>query len=119
MWPLIALLVYDLEHVRWGVAWLDPLLSAPILNWLSRWEVSLTVLLFALVLYVWLRAFHMRAMYKLVNNSEYIPFPNGSDRRGEYRTAIPARHLAIGETNRMEKDKPRPVFLLVASDRMT
>ena len=114
VWPLIVVLVYDVEHYRWRMAWLDRLLSPRALNWLTWWEVSLSALLLALVLYVWLRAFHMRAMYKLVNNSEYIAYPIGRESRREYRTAIPARHLSIGETDGQQKVKPRPVFLLVA-----
>jgi len=121
VWPLFAVLVYDVGH--WRIEWLDRLLSLRVLNWLAWWEVSLAALLVALVLYVWLRTFHMRAMYKLVNDSEYILVNNSNgirltverDEQAGYRTAIPARHLSIGEKDGQQKREPRPVFLLVAT----
>jgi hypothetical protein len=114
VWPLLTIFVYDLGHGRWSIPWLDTVLRVPVLNLLALRGVSLAALLLALVLYIWLRAFHMRAMYKLVKNSEYIPFPMRPDWTGEFRTAIPARHLTIGETSKKEKDETRPAYLLVA-----
>jgi hypothetical protein len=111
IWPLAIILVYDVGLDHWHIPWLDDLLSVPVLNWLSRWGVSLAALFLALVLYLWLRIFHMRALYKLVNNSEYILFPIKCDRGAEYRTALLARHLAIGEIGKQRKDKP--VFVLI------
>ena len=114
IWPLAAILVYDVghDHSHWHMPWLDDLLSVPVLNWLSRWEVSVAALFLALVLYLWLRVFHMRAMYKLVNNIEYILFPNWCHEGAKYRTALPARRLAIGESREQSTDKP--VFVLIS-----
>jgi hypothetical protein len=111
IWPLAFILVYDIGHDLRPIPWLDDLLSMPVLNWLSSWTVPLASLFLALVLYLWLRVFHMRAMYKLVNNSQYIPFPIDWDKSAEYRTALLARHLAIGEIGEHRKDKP--VFVLI------
>lgn len=115
VWPLIALLFLDIEHDRGHIPWFGSLREIPILKWFAWWEISFAGLFLALVLYVWLRAFHMRAMYKLVNESEYSRFPIGYASGMEYRTVIPVKHLSIGETGGEERAKPKPEFLLIAS----
>jgi hypothetical protein len=112
VFPLTALLLYDLVPYGWRIAWLDRILSAPILRWISDWWVCLGALLLAAVLYVWLRAFHMRAMYRLVINSEYIPLAIRQTVCGEYRTAIRTSHLGIGEAGRRKSEL---VFVLISA----
>lgn len=114
VYPLTAVLAYDLVHGRLSFSWLEASLSTWILNLLERWGVWFAALMLALVLYVWLRAFHMRAMYKLVTNSQYIAYPTRAECEGEYRTVIPARYLDIGEPAGDKTDRRLPVFLLVA-----
>jgi hypothetical protein len=114
--PIFAILVFDVVNSIWKMAWFDRLLRAPVLNWLVWWEVSLTLLLLALVLYVWLRVLHMRAMYKLVSSSKYIALPiecGISNDDHEYRTVLPARHLRIGETIKQKEGEHPPMFLLL------
>jgi len=114
VWPLTAFLAYDLVQGGVPLLWLNGLLSPRTVYWLAWWGVWLAALLLALVLYVWLRVFHMRAMFKLVKDSEYIAFPIRHACQAEYRTVIPGRYLAIGERDGQKKDKARAVFLLVA-----
>jgi hypothetical protein len=112
VFPLTALLLYDLIPHGWRIAWLDHVLNAPILRWVSDWLACLGVILLAVILYVWLRAFHMRAMYRLVINSEYIPLAISQTTHGEHRTAVRTRHLGIGEADRRKSEL---VFLLISA----
>jgi hypothetical protein len=113
VWPLTALFLYDLLRYFWRFRLLDRLLRVPVLRWFGHWEIALAALLMALVLYVWLRAFHMRAMYQLVKSSEYIRMEQ--DKQGERRAVIQVRHLAIGEAPDAKKNK-HPEFLLIGRD---
>ena len=112
IWPLTAIFIYDVGHDRWPMPWLDNALSVSVLNWLSWWAVSISALFLALVLYIWLRILHMRAMYKLVKESKFILLPIECTEGAEYRTALPARHLAIGEKSK-EPRQATPVFVLI------
>lgn len=103
VYPLTAFLAYDLVRGGLRFSWLKASLSTWILNLFGWWGVWVAALMLALILYVWLRAFRMRAMYKLVRNSQYIAYPTRPECEGEYRTVIPARYLDLGETPHIKR----------------
>jgi hypothetical protein len=131
VWPLAAISLYKAQDA-WSNVLLDDFLNKPVFNWFASWAHSLAAAFLALVLYVWLRAFHMRAMYKLLRESEYLPFPTGGPGPGERRTAVAVKHLSIGEAGSLKSEEPRamkrsrkeekskeirPIFLLSAIEK--
>ena len=112
VWPLLAVLLFDLYSTQWHALLAERLRDTPSLRWFLHWPLCGISLLLAAVLYVWLRAFHMRAMYKLVGESKFISFEFGSTEGVSRRKFVRVKHLAIGESEAEKQEAKRPLFLL-------